>query len=416
MKDFVIRQGEEITFAINIKESETIYEFDGVSKIIFDNMDKDWKYISNILKDKYNNVSEKEMEDDYINFINELKLLRITSDNIENIIINIENCDIKNASVEIINSCPFKCDHCYVSNKKQQININDYRKIIDQLSSLNCVELLITGGEPFLHPNFIEMYLYAKSKGILVSINSNIFLLNDKILNVICEYKPKVIEVSLYGFDNDSYFKFTHVKNAYSIINKNITSLINNNINISLKSVLTKKSMDYIYILKKYADNYKIPFRYDYIIFPNQDGLKDNPERCSPEEIVSVLKKDEDTVNFFRSKVKNIPTNIEDNCYIFQCSIGKDRIFISSNLDIRPCLVVPFKYNLSKYTIKEAYYKFKNISKIYKNNKDNKCINCNKKSICRYCPGKFYMETGSFETIPDFYCDLANKIIKEFSL
>ena len=41
-------------------------------------------------------------------------------------------------------------------------------------------------------------------------------------------------------------------------------------------------------------------------------------------------------------------------------------------------------------------------------------MNCNKKSLCRYCPGKFYMETGSLTNVPNFYCELADKLIKEF--
>lgn len=47
-------------------------------------------------------------------------------------------------------------------------------------------------------------------------------------------------------------------------------------------------------------------------------------------------------------------------------------------------------------------------------NDNDKCKNCNKKQICRYCPGKFLMETGSYHTPPQFYCDLTDEIIKEY--
>ena len=42
-----------------------------------------------------------------------------------------------------------------------------------------------------LHENFLQMYLYAKEKGLLVSINTNAYLLTSSILNVLNEYKPK---------------------------------------------------------------------------------------------------------------------------------------------------------------------------------------------------------------------------------
>lgn len=104
-----------------------------------------------------------------------------------------------------------------------------------------------------------------------------------------------------------------------------------------------------------------------------------------------------------------------NNNNIFQCSIGINRIFIDSNMDMSPCLVVPFKYNFLDTNIKNAYLNFLNIISRYKYKPNNKCKSCYKKSICRYCPGKFYMETGDFEEVPSFYCDLADEIIKEFN-
>ena len=55
------------------------------------------------------------------------------------------------------------------------------------------------------------------------------------------DYKPNVIEISLYGFDNNSYFEFTHFSNGYTVVDNNIKKLIKNNININFKTVLTKK-------------------------------------------------------------------------------------------------------------------------------------------------------------------------------
>lgn len=77
--------------------------------------------------------------------------------------------------------------------------------------------------------------------GLIVTINSNISLLNENILKVLCDYKPNVIEISLYGFDNNSYFEFTHFSNGYTVVDNNIKKLIKNNININFKTVLTKK-------------------------------------------------------------------------------------------------------------------------------------------------------------------------------
>lgn len=396
-------------------ESDTVYEFEGVSKIIIDNINENYSKILSLLQKKYKTIEHEKLKEDFDNFLFELNKLGIKRENIKNIIISKNIEKLTNASIEIINNCPFKCQHCYISKKANKIDYETYKNIIDELVDLNCKELLITGGEPMLHEKFLQMYLYAKEKGLLVSINTNAYLLTSSILNVLNEYKPKIVEISIYGTNNSNYKNFTSVDNAYSKVNNNILKLLKKKININLKTVLTKSNKEYIYDIKEYSEKLKLPFRFDYVIFPNKDDNYSNNERCSPNEIIDVLKKDDEVSMFFKQKIKNLNVNNKEiNNYIFQCSIGSSRIFIDSNLNLRPCLVVPFQCKYPKYKIKDAYYKFMNISKKYKYT-NSKCKDCYKKSICRYCPGKFYMETGDFEKVPRFYCEVAEKIIKEFS-
>ena len=285
--------------------------------------------------------------------------------------------------------------------------------IINHYNQAPPIHLLLTGGEPMLHKNFIEIYLYAKKMGLIVNINTNLSLMNDHILETFKLYKPGIIEISVYGYDDNSYEEFTHFSKGFQIVDENINKLLKSNINISLKTVLTKKSKNYIAKIKNYAIGLNVPFRYDYIIFPKLDSTLPNPERCSPKEIIDVLKNDIDAVYLYKNRINNMK-KIKINNYIFQCEIGKNRIFISADLDIRPCLVVPIKQNYNDVNINEAFDKFAAEIINYKFQKDSKCKKCIKKSVCRYCPGRFYMESGSFEIVPNFYCDLADKIIKEF--
>lgn len=43
-------------------------------------------------------------------------------------------------------------------------------------------------------------------------------------------------------------------------------------------------------------------------------------------------------------------------------------------------------------------------------------IKYNKKKLCRYCPGKFRLETGSYEKAPKEYCELCDLLISEFKI
>ena len=197
-KDFIIIVGHKTTKIIDIRKDNCVYEFDSVSKIIVDNLDKEEDEIVNIIIKEYPNISKINIINDYKDFIEELNQIGITKETSKKVIVKNNDANISYCVIEITNKCCFKCDHCYIPNNNNYIDFETYQKIIDELSSINCNEILITGGEPMLHPRFDEMYLYAKNKGFLVSINSNLFLLNKKTLSILTKFKPRILEVTNY--------------------------------------------------------------------------------------------------------------------------------------------------------------------------------------------------------------------------
>lgn len=122
--------------------------------------------------------------------------------------------------------------------------------IINHYNQAPPIHLLLTGREPMLHKNFIEIYLYAKKMGLIVNINTNLSLMNDHILETFKLYKPGIIEISVYGYDDNSYKEFTHFSKVFQIVDEIINKLLKSNINISLKTVLTKKAKTILLKLK----------------------------------------------------------------------------------------------------------------------------------------------------------------------
>lgn len=327
---------------------------------------------------------------------------------------------LQDCMIEITNTCSFRCDHCYIENsKKQLMKFDTFKSIIDELISINCNTILITGGEPTLNPDFIKMYVYAKKNGMFVSINTNGFKFNDSIKETFLKYKPDAVEISLYGYNDLSYTNFTHTNNAYTSVIENIEFLKNNNINLKLKTTVTTKNYKYVHKLKEIAKKYNTEFRYDYLVFPKVDGkiFAENKYRLTPNDIIEIIKQDNEDVDYFKKqvnttmKMKNKNNNIEK---VFTCSLGKSKIFIDCFENIRPCLVVPKKYNIKKYSIKEALSDMDKFTHSINFKNSNKCQNCYKRKLCRYCPGRFYLETGQYDVPPTFYCKLADLMLKEF--
>jgi MoaA/NifB/PqqE/SkfB family radical SAM enzyme len=71
--------------------------------------------------------------------------------------------------IKISDFCPFNCPFCYTGSTTNGLhgNVDYIKSVIDELSTRRVFELAIGGGEPTLHPNFVDILEYANAKGLV---------------------------------------------------------------------------------------------------------------------------------------------------------------------------------------------------------------------------------------------------------
>jgi MoaA/NifB/PqqE/SkfB family radical SAM enzyme len=74
-------------------------------------------------------------------------------------------------SFELTFRCNLRCAHCYCNlplndqdTIEKELATEEVFNILDQIAEAGCLWLLITGGEPLLRKDFLEIYTYAKKK------------------------------------------------------------------------------------------------------------------------------------------------------------------------------------------------------------------------------------------------------------
>jgi len=119
--------------------------------------------------------------------------------------------------------CNFKCPYCNVCVKKEKTNIKKLKKIIDFIFNLpkNNIKLIISGGEPTIHPNFFEIIEYINTKN---KENNKL-----KILSIFTNFSKSV----------DFYKKIDKIMN---------------NINVEIFPSFHKEFIDIDEFCKKYLD------------------------------------------------------------------------------------------------------------------------------------------------------------------
>jgi radical SAM protein with 4Fe4S-binding SPASM domain len=71
--------------------------------------------------------------------------------------------------------CNNDCSHCYNARSRRfpEMDLSQWKKVIDTVWSLRIPHVVFTGGEPTLYPGLPELVAYAEEKGLITGLNTN---------------------------------------------------------------------------------------------------------------------------------------------------------------------------------------------------------------------------------------------------
>jgi MoaA/NifB/PqqE/SkfB family radical SAM enzyme len=232
-------------------------------------------------------------------------------------------------SFELTFRCNLRCAHCYCSlpaNSQdalsKELGTEEIFKIFDQIAEAGCLWLLLTGGEPLVRKDFLEIYTYAKKKGFLISLFTNGTLITQEIADFLAEWPPNKVEITLYGITEETYEKITRVPGSFKRCKRGIDLLLERKIPLRLKTIAMTLNHDEFFKIKEYAEGLGVEFRFDPELNPRLDGSKTPCAfRLSPEEVLKLEHCDEKRVEGWRELCEKLIGPPEsDNLYI--CGAG----------------------------------------------------------------------------------------------
>lgn len=77
----------------------------------------------------------------------------------------------------ITRRCNLKCIHCYSDSDAREypgeLSLQECYAVIDDLADYGVPALLLSGGEPLIHPKFFDIASYARSRGLRLTLSTN---------------------------------------------------------------------------------------------------------------------------------------------------------------------------------------------------------------------------------------------------
>ena len=103
----------------------------------------------------------------------------------------------------ITRRCNLKCVHCYQDSDSKhypgELNWEQCRAVVDDLAGFKVPALLLSGGEPMIHPRFFELAEYATGRGLRLTLSTNGTLITPEKAARIKEIGFSYVGISLDG-------------------------------------------------------------------------------------------------------------------------------------------------------------------------------------------------------------------------
>ncbi|MEW6096678.1 MAG: radical SAM protein [bacterium] len=128
--------------------------------------------------------------------------------------------------LELTNKCNTNCLHCkrYTWPNGDEMSTDQIKSILDELERLRVQSVTLSGGEPTLKQDFIDILRYANSKRLNLGVLTNGLEINDALAKALIKYSDWV-RISLDGSNLETYQKIRGESRGFEKVIESINNL-----------------------------------------------------------------------------------------------------------------------------------------------------------------------------------------------
>ena len=195
---------------------------------------------------------------------------------------------------ELTARCNLDCRMCYIHKRENdglarscEWSAKQWLDVAQECKQAGLLHLLLTGGEPLLRPDFKEIYTGCRKLGLMVSVNTNATLIDDKMAAFFAAEPPTRMNISLYGASANTYKTLCGDGSAYDRAVNAVLALQSAGVLVKLNYSVTpynRGDAEEVYALAK---KYGLPIQAATYMFPPARACEKgcfSTERMSPEE------------------------------------------------------------------------------------------------------------------------------------
>lgn len=306
----------------------------------------------------------------------------------------------------ITERCPLTCSHCYVVDRSSapELSTAEIVSLMEELAGLAVLRLTLTGGEPGLRGDLIEIVSAAQRLHFAVALKTSAVLFDDKEIDALRSAGVVELHVSIYHSSADAHDSFVGLRGAWE---RAVAALDRFH---SLGGVARANcpvmgwNVDAVPALVDVCRGHG----WDYAVDPRIVGRHDGDAaprglRPSEHDLITLLRDKRITAPPDAPRLRDSPV----------CSAGRGGAYITSRGEVMPCPNLPIVFgSVRERSFEQIWRESPDRQRVLKLRwaDSPKCTECSDASHCVRCPGDAFTERGTIEGPSSFDCRLARAV------
>ena len=335
---------------------------------------------------------------------------------------------------ELTPVCNMACRMCYVHmDRKTQESIaplktaDEWLRLAEEARKQGLLYVLLTGGEPFTHPEFREILSGLQKQGFVVSVNTNGTLIDEETISWLKETPPSRFNITLYGASDETYGRLCYKPDGFTRVTHAISLLKEAGITVKINVSVTPYNADDLQGIFAYCKENNLLIQATSYMFPpmrRDESSVGHNDRFTPEEAAYYSAKIESLLNgeeaflerFRKQELPGLGSDLEEDCTpdcdgdgdCMRCRAGKCSGWVTWNGQLMMCGMIPEENtpNVFETDFEKAWKEV--TEKAAAIRLPAACSTCPIKDSCKACAAMVYTESGCYDKVPEYRCRMAH--------
>ena len=329
------------------------------------------------------------------------------------------------ANFELTPTCNLHCDMCFIRMEHSAVQamggvrtLEEWLDTARQLKEMGTLFILLTGGEPMLYPHFKELYTALREMGFILTINTNGTLIDEEIIKMFQRLKPRRVNVTLYGANNETYQKLCRSPHGFDQCMKGLELLKSHNIDTKMNLSIVKENVHEYPQLLEIARQLDIPAEVNSYMFSCTRST------CQPPRNIKAMRVDAQQAGLtqieylrykkgqeFKRYVQQITQALQQGVHTsfdmgLDCRAGKSSCWFDWRGPLTPCCMMEEPAIMLKgTTLQEAWKQLVTICQSLP--KHTECNGCSLRMICDICYAAACHEKKACGTL-NYMCEMTH--------